>query len=97
MSLIPCICPLFALPGDYGAGPRAAGEQWIWHRIFPPQDPSSGLEAPLQLIPGAPEALREASAKSRRRVAGGAIWFPPDSSLIFLLPLTHFHGGDARE
>lgn len=24
-------------------------------------------------------------------------WFPQDLSLIFLLPLTHFHRGDRRE
>lgn len=63
VSLTPCICLLFALPGDYDAGSRAGGEEWTWNRIFP-----TGSQLWLGSTPATYPLILEASERSLSEV-----------------------------
>lgn len=90
-SLSPFICLLSALPRNYSAGFGVGGEEWAWDGV-------SALRIPALVWkhPSSP-SLEASERRSRWKMGGGENGFPQDLSLIFLLPLTHFHRGDRRE
>lgn len=92
----PSICLLSALSRDYSAGFRAEGEEWAWNQGFPHGTPALvGSTPPTH--PFKPGGLSEKAQGPGGGWEEQQNWIPRDPSLIFLLPLTHFHRGDRQE